>query len=56
MSFELGLNGPGLGLMIFLKISPRTHHNYTVFVTKSLCHEGQENKHLQQSNFETNGN
>ena len=26
--FELGLNGSGLGLMIFHKMSPRTHHNY----------------------------
>ena len=26
--FELELNGSGVGLMIFHKISPRTHHNY----------------------------
>ena len=25
--FELGLNGSGLGLMSFHKMSPRTHHN-----------------------------
>ena len=28
MFFELGLNVSGLGLMIFHKMSPRTHHNY----------------------------
>ena len=26
--FELGLNGSGLGLIIFHKMSPRTQHNY----------------------------
>ena len=26
--FELGLNGSGLRLLIFHKMSPRTHHNY----------------------------
>ena len=26
--FELGLSGSGLGLMIFHKMSPRTHHKY----------------------------
>ena len=36
--FELGLNGSGQGIMIFLKMSPRNHNNYFVtnFVTKSL--------------------
>ena len=28
MFFELGLNVSGLGLMIFHKMSPTTHHNY----------------------------
>ena len=28
MFFELGLNGSGLGLMIFHKMNPTTHHNY----------------------------
>ena len=26
--FELGLDGSGLGLIIFHNLSPRTHHNY----------------------------
>ena len=26
--FQLGLDGSGLGVMIFHKMSPRTHHNY----------------------------
>ena len=26
--FNLGLTGPGLGLVTFHKTSPRTHHNY----------------------------
>ena len=34
MVFELGPNGCGLGLMIFHKMSLRTH--YQQFVTKSL--------------------
>ena len=33
--FELGLNGSGLGLMIFHKMSPRTHHRL-LFLRKSL--------------------
>ena len=33
--FELGLNGSGLGLMIFHKLSPRTDHTLYLFVTKS---------------------
>ena len=32
--FELGLNGFGLGLMIFHKMSPRTHHNYLYKITE----------------------
>ena len=35
--FELGLIGYGEGLMIFHKMSPRTHqYDYLYFVTKSL--------------------
>ena len=34
-NFELGLNGSGLVLMIFLKMCPRSHHNYCIYLAIS---------------------